>query len=329
MEAVTLKPEDIRKLKYPRLAFIDWLAESPAKRFAILWASHRGQDNGPTFYELNDAGGYTSFNHWSSGSTELAERFGGTINIDLEPLKKAQLINCLQSNAKSADGGPNNFVKFIMQAGMDYNESRFFLSTVYRANRQTLEWWNRQGKDVFLALKEKRNEERASVERTVLIGVPCIVSPFAIKPANLPDNMPKMFRNLTITRPTYTATVVKETDTRLYITDLERVREKTSSSDSEERYGIVQGRSPNLYVEKTNIMVDYTDEATVSALTALDADEVEAYRSVVASTWSDISGPILNMEARLIQAEAARDDMVREILERAASKPTKKAGPSP
>jgi hypothetical protein len=323
MKPVTLTKTELRKLKFEQLALIDWLAEEGTDRFV---AGDRGlyENQDLRFYEVHGDGGVRRAARIEAGD-DLLERVGGTFRVDVTLLGRLDVLAVFDSTAKPApDGTPNRFNRFVALAGADPAE--FSRSMVIgRVGAQSRDWWSRQGREEFETRKSKRAAERSAVERTIIIGASCTVTP--IMDPEIARQLPPGFHNparpLKAVRPTWSATVVKETDTRVYVTNVRRIRPAAGYEDRESHP--IGGRVPNQFVERDSIMVDSATPALVARIAEIDAEHVDGFQVAFNSEMALALPFLLSMHARHLQNDAMRDDLIREAIEAEA----RAAGPKP
>jgi hypothetical protein len=315
---------ELKKLEYGTFALVEWLLEGTL-RFATTQRQLRKY--GLSLWEINTEPGDRKFvkhvgdgtYHGASNDKErapaLIDRLGGDLDIAYEPLWNRKIITGNWSHTKN-DKGPNAFWRFFDTVGETLFSREAYDVALIRCTDNTLEWWNAQGREYFEALKEKRYSDRAKVARTVLIGSRCTIR--AEIPPQIAERLPQGFRHpmpdTTVVRPTWTATVVKETATRLYVTDVVRVREERKALAWSREPDTIRGRAPNHYVDRADVIADHADTALVNKLVHIDADAAETVVTAAEQALREMVPILLNMFNRTFQNEVSRDEMTKEAI---------------
>jgi hypothetical protein len=307
-----INKKKVKSLSYPSLALIDWLMEKPSLRFVIRDEDWRGHDT--NLYEIIDGEAVrVAASLFNEGDPALLDRLGGRVGFDFEPLRQSGVLCMNRPDAAVKDGEVDNgYHAFLKSAGVTVPDSGY--NRLHRVVRETRVWWEAEGKAAFQRLREKRDADRAKANRIIVIGIRCTVEPKIDpeKKALLPNGFKLPLPNLRLTRPTYTATVVKETQSRLYIKDVQRIR---NGSDGLEP-SVIKGREPNQYIEREHVMVDGVASAFPRNIIDVDAERVASFQSACASTLDEVMGPLLNLYDRIFQAEASHADLMQEAIQR-------------
>ncbi|MCV9964521.1 hypothetical protein OIU34_21765 [Pararhizobium sp. BT-229] len=306
------------KFTYAQLALAAWLNEDAEKRFCVVATDHYSSKS-IALYQIED-GKVVELASPSAGckDTALVDRLGGNLEIDYTPLVAVNGLETSHCGYKRDDGLPNVFTTFMARIGYDRYKDTHNVRLL-RQGRAASKWWQDEGEALFESLKSKRDADRASVARTVIIGSKCCV--YAQIDKEREKSFPAGFRHpipdLTLVRPTWKARVVKETKERLYIQDVVRIRDV----DTMCREGhSIRDSAPNQYVDRSNVMIDGAVEAAAARLVAIDEDRIEGYRRACDTALAAALEPLLTLHARLLQAEAMHDDVMREAIDAGTAK---------
>lgn len=299
------------RLSFGHLALVDWLMEAPATRFALENTWYRASKD-LTLREVVDGKVVTFASSSTPTNPELVDRLGGSLEIDPSALINVNAVHSNHSLAKpAADREKNGFVLFMESIGQTEKTDLDYGYRLLRITDSNREWWNTVGKAEFEAMKKERDEARKAVGRTIVIGATCNIGP-RIDPETeklFPAGFKHPLPTLTLVRPTYSATVVRETETRLYVQDVVRLR-KSEGRESE----TVRGSAPNQYVDRSNVIADGISDAGPKAILAVDAERVSSFHEACDEALSVALGPLLNLHSRLFQAESMHDDLMREAI---------------
>lgn len=313
---------------FAQLALVDWLYERKGCRFVGRNAQSTGTD-----FDLYETGrrnpdtgrlSLTRFNGWSPDeeSEALTQRLGGSRGkIDLSGLLQQKILK--SGNNLFAKAGDLNVEAFIKQ--LDVNENFFHYNTsLYLLHKETgYAYWEETGRDLFEKMKAKRAEDRAKVQRLVLVGKIAPITPDL--PASLikklPEGMHFPIPDRRGLRPQAWATVVRETDKRLFLEDITPVRKRGPHEGS-----VIQGHSEK-HVDREHVIIDGATPEMIDRICALDA-EFEEDVSRIATEIAERMLPIMqDMASRFRQKDAERDEMMREMIEQFASTPSNIGGP--
>ena len=302
------------KFTYAQLALAAWLNEDAANRFCVV-STDLYSSKSIALYQIED-GKIVELASPSAGckDTALVDRLGGNLEIDYEPLMNVNGVEASHCGYKRDDGKPNAFTTFMARIGYDrYNDTHNV--RLLRQGRAAAKWWQEEGEALFASLKSKRDADRDAVGRTVIIGAMCTV--YAHIDQEKAKSFPAGFRHpipdLKLVRPTWKGRVVRETKERLYIQDVVRIREDASIIRCREN-DPVRGSAPNQYVDRANVLIDGPTERAEASLVAIDAERIESYRRACDTALAAALEPLLTLHARLLQAEAMHDDLMREAI---------------
>lgn len=306
------------KFTFAQLALADWLAEDSEGRFAVVSTEHHSSKS-IALYQI-DSGVVTTICSPSAGckDTALLDRLGGSLEINYSPLMSEKALVGNHRGFNREDGTPNGFAKFMTSVGYSGYDNAHGGLLLLRQTPTSLQWWEKKGRDAFAALKAKRDKDRADVGRTVIIGAKCRV--YAHIDKEKAKSFPAGFRHpipdMTLVRPTWKARVVRETKERLYIQDVVRIRDADTSREDQS----VRDSAPNQYVNRSDVLIDGATETAAARLVSIDQDRIDGYRRACDTALAAALEPLLTLHARLLQAEAMHDDVMREAIEAGKAK---------
>jgi len=231
---------------------------------------------------------------YSPDHDDLFARFDGKANISLDGLIKERLLS--EERLVEPSNATKSFAESL-NTGLHWDEK------IHRVTAPGREWWNDEGCKIYEKLKAKRDKERAGEQRWILIGKNEPIEPgFFIDKA-----IPRL--QVSIRRPVALARVARSTPSRLYVTDVEFLREPRRSWSHP-----VKGYGGERYVERADIMLDGISRNAAVRLVSLDsecADDVVAIMKDALEDWQ----PILNrMNSHIAQRMAEFNDARREFL---------------
>jgi hypothetical protein len=321
------------KPTFPQLALLDWLYERKGSRFVVT--SNMGSRSGDfDMYETdgrNEETGklrlkkYTGFGS-EPESVELTRRLGGSrMKVDLSPLSQERILK--SGNSIYGRAGTVNFEKFAEQFDEDYFH---YSSSVYLLTKEIgYSYWEETGKALFEQMKTKRAADRAKAERLVLVGR---ISPIEPEfPAALIKKLPQGLRfpipDRKGLRPQAYATVVKETDKRLYLEDIQYVRDMPEYGSKDPR--VIQGYKDK-FVEREHVIIDNATPEIIRKLTAIDAEYQEDVTRIAVDFAEKMLPLMQEMDQRFFQKDNEREMVFKEAVEdfKSADKPQEDAKPS-
>ena len=302
------------KFTFGQLALVDWLLESPDTRFVVENAYYNCWKE-LSLYEIADGETRQLSGSSVSAEPEFLDRLGGSVEIDTTKLVADRAVLAQHSLHKREGGDKNGFALFMESVGM----TQYVSDTGYRllrAKGASSAWWEETGRALFEAMKKKRDDTREAVGRTIVIGTWCRVQPKIdpVKARAFPVGFKLPIPELVVFRPTFTATVVKESKDRLYVQNVVRLRGETSYLLSSEET-VVRGRAPKQFVERRHVMADGVGEGGPKKMLAVDAERIESYHEACDKALAAALDPLLNFYARQFQAESMHDDLMREAVE--------------
>lgn len=293
------------KLSFPQLALLDWLFERDRKRFFSVYAgSHSPSEI--NLYEVtgvDEAGKkiveqkLSTFSHGAE-ALALIERLGGRAVIKTLDMHRADFFKAIRSMSSNYDG----FVSQFTGDGFNHQE------IIYLVTDKAREWWAETGKEQFETLASERAMQRAAVDRLIVVGVLTDIKPKL--PKELADKLPagtKLPFSRQAFRPQAIARVVKETASRIYVADVRPLREWEYCEGS-----AVQGRKPNQYVVRDNVILDDADMDTALKLAEIDAEHEADICRITVTAVEAMLPALMDLEARLLQKDAEREDLMRE-----------------
>ncbi len=317
------------KYAFSDLALCNWLFTPEPGEIRFLTRYSLGTHNeyrfhvatrpeGSEFYEHRVIGNESA----SKGITKeqarqemltLQKSLGGRFKDTSGTLHRDGVIS--QSHFLTKPQAIENFQKHFSNLNLD----RYSLT---RGTKKGHEWWNQEGKFLYEAEKAKRDKKRDDAERTILIGA-WITYKAKIDSAteeklsfDIRKQIPLPTRK--VFRPFATATVIKESQKRLQIENVEIL-----DSFADRRWGSgydiewpLIGDEPNMFIDRESLMLEHPDEAVVDKLTELHREGEQSFRSVARSHIDEIIPLILKMNNHLQQQSYAVEDETKEIIER-------------
>lgn len=309
------------KFSYAQLAFLDWLAEDPESRFAVVATGHYSSKS-IALYQIEN-GVVTTVCSPAAGCKDLAlvDRLGGSLEINYSPLVAAKALTGSNNLFVRDDGTANGFSKFMKAIGYTGFDKAHGGLTLLRQTSVPMEWWTSGGQAEFATAKAKRERDRADVGRTIVICSKCTVYPRIdeAKKRTFPAGFRHPIPDLRLVRPSFKARVVRETKGRFYIQEIEALHSPEQRRAFRENNPI-RGRAPNQYVERDSVLVDGVKEEAVARLIEIDSDRVESYYQACDVALVAALEPLLSLHNRLYQAEAMHEDIMREAIEAASVK---------
>lgn len=311
--AKTFKPT------FGQLALLDWLYERKGCRFLVT--TNMGSTHGFDMYETdgkneeNDKIRLKSYDAFSGDeeSKALTRRLGGSRNkVDLSPLYQENILksgSSLYHRGKSA-----SFQTFAKQ--FDVNEHAFHYNSSYYLLTKDVgyTYWEETGQALFEKMKQKQANERAKANRLVLVG--CVAPIQPQWPAALIKQLPKgvifPIPERRGVRPQAYATVVKETDRRLYLEDIHYVREMPTYGNHDPR--VIQGYR-EAYVERHNVILDNADLSIIRKLTSIDEEYQDDVTRIAVDFAERMLPLIKEMDQRFFQKDTERDLIFGEAIE--------------
>jgi hypothetical protein len=323
------------KPTFPQLALLDWLYERKGCRFLVT--SNMGSRSGDfDMFETdgrNEENGKLRLKRYSGfgsepESVELTRRLGGSrMKVDLSPLVQERILK--SGNSLYARAGTMNFKSFADQLDVDENYFHYSSSVYLLTKEVGYCYWEETGKALFEQMKTKRAADRAKAERLVLVGRISPIEP--VFPAALIKKLPQGLRfpipDRKGLRPQAYATVVKETDKRLYLEDIQYVREMEEYGSKDPR--VIQGYKDK-FVEREHVIIDYATPEIIRKLTAIDAEYQEDVTRIAVDFAEKMLPIMQEMDQRFFQKDNEREMVFKEAVEdfKSADKPQEVAKPS-
>lgn len=298
------------KPTFPQLALLDWLFERDRCRF-FTYTARLDSTSEIGLYETSgvDEGGKKKLvrvfpTGAGKGDVELLERLGGRSTIQTHTLYQQKFLTQLGATG----GRRESFDKFMSQFS---NENWHWAEIIYVPTDAARTYWQETGRGLFLAAAEKRKGVRAAVDRLVIVGARAKIHPRIPRELaeRVPAGMTLPIPVRTAVRPQALARVVKETETRLYLSEVKPLRERAIS----EAYA-VEGFDPNLYVARENVILDHADARIARRLAQIDAEHVEDLNRIAEQAVEAILPALISLESKFLQKDAERADMLREAI---------------
>ena len=301
-----------RKLGYGPLAVLEWLCEVPEGQRLMVQPSGPG----PWLFEAGPPGedGRRPLRRSIIDSDPvLRERFGGRGSVDVTGLVRVGFAHFQEMQGfRDADAK-----RAWADLSARYDTGHFGYShNVWVPGPEAYRYWRETGAPALAALRAARDAERARDERLVVIKAPW--TPRREVPEALARMLPKDFRHPLAPRRTERAyaiaRVVRQTPTRLYVTDVERLAKGAGWSVSEDP---VRNSADGEYVEPSAVMMDGATPRAARALAAIEAEHAAEAEEAFQETLRRIAPALLDLSMLLDQRAARRDDEIREAIEAA------------
>lgn len=297
------------KFTFPQLALLDWLTENDKRRLftrdaGISYTSvHYFETDGVDSDGRRRLTRVYPSDEGRDRDVDFQRRLGGRENIDVTSLCKAKFLSSYNCNRTDREVWKKFSAQFAME--FHWNDNVYLLTDAGR------KYWADEGKALFEKMKAKREADAEAVDRLVVVGQVSRFSP--VIPADLLKNVPKGMSlplpSREALRPEAVCRVVKETDLRLYVTDVTKLVPVGYQSQ------VVTGREPNLFVDKRHVILDNADMDTARRLAEIDAEHVEDVNRIAAQAMEEILPVLLNLDARLKQKDAEREDAMHEAIQ--------------
>lgn len=299
---------------FSQLALMNWLMKKPDRFISISTYANSpknihfyeaqvdqssGQTKGVLIYPLSNFGNENA----RKLNVEFLKALGGRDNIDVTALHQAGLVT--SHSSFSASEYSRAFFKRINMAA-NHNGERFDLPT-----RKMARFWAEAGKAAYEEELANLQKKAAEVRREIVIGRKLEFKPDV--PKDLTERWPKglslPYPKVSKVRPSFSATVTKVTPTRIYVEDVKCI------NDVDRDYHVIKGYPPNQYVERTEVVADYADEALIEKLVDLDKEFQTDIDRISTETIKEMLPLVTNIDSRFKQKEAEHDDMLRDLIE--------------
>lgn len=305
------------KPTFPQLALLDWLFEKDRLRF-FTHTSHMESATRTWLYEVagQDEDGKKKLSrvypsHHSDGSdVRILERLGGRDSIQTHTLYQQKFIRQL-----TPTGDRERFEKFMEQ----FADRRWhWAEHIYLVTDTAREWWKAEGKALYQAAAAEREAERSATARMVVLGAMAAVRPEISSElrSRLPEGIPLPIPARRAVRPQSTAIVVRETETRLYVSDVTPLRTGIYTERN-----VIEGRPPNEYVAKEHVMADHASPQMARRILEIDADYAEDLNRIAEQAVEAMLPALLELSSRLAQKDAERAFFMQEAIGSAPETP--------
>lgn len=310
------------KPTFQQLALLDWLNERKGCRFVIR-ISNIGGSGGFDLYETagrNEETGKLKIKGYSGFASDpeseaITQRLGGSRgNIELTPLTQAGILVTRTSLYDAGNG--QNFNSFVSQFDVPVEQWHYNSAYFMMSKKVGEPWWEETGRPLFEQMKAKRIAERDKANRLVLVGRIAPIPPQW--PASLIKQLPAGLKfpipERSGLRPQAYATVVRETEKRLYLEDVHYVREIPQYGHHDA--SVISGsRANGAFVEREHVIVDNADMAIIKKLTDLDA-EYQDDVTRIAVDFAERMLPIMKeMDQRFFQKDNEREMVIGEAIQ--------------
>lgn len=266
------------------LALIGWLLDAPEKRFAMFFTT-----GGLKLYERTvrrEEDGLCKIRVILPGKpkpedADVFARFGGKIRLDEHALRSAGL---LVTSKAVTNLNPEEPVRFKEHLSDIWIPGEWSIHGVLATIAPTAaDWWEKTGRALYekqFAKLQAKQAKAAAKERMGIFGVKeeYDLGPYggihslstgrARMAASIANGIVPKWRGA---RPAYSATIVRETDTRYYVKDVKWLISSRLRVDG-------GGRSESWF-PKNRLLLDNATEDDVRRLMEFDAEVVADYRA--------------------------------------------------
>lgn len=299
-----------RKLGYGPLAILEWLCEAGEGERLLSVPS----GGGPWLFEALAAGpdGRRPLRRTViAESAALKERFGGRATVDVSGLTRIGFEHYQEMDAARDPERKRAWTAFAER----YDTHPFgYTHSVWVPGPETFRYWQDGGKADLEAMRTARARERERSARLVLIKAPW--TPSGKLPDDLARLLPRDFRLPLAPRKAERAyalaRVVRETPTRLYVAEVERLSPGAGWSFADDP---VRNSADGPYVEPGAVMMDHADRRAALAIAAVEEEHAAEADAALAETLRRIAPALLDLSSLLAQREARRVDEIRGIAE--------------
>lgn len=310
------------------LALLEWVTEKgPGVRFFTR------SDNSIYLYErtVDEEGQAKVIRPWPpSGdwtknpeARALSARFADNVNVDTYPFARKGLFDHYNAlghtglDRKTERARYDAFCRDVIGRPDAFHASQ----TVCVPTALAFSFMAETGTRQLAELRAKREAARAAVERTIVIARTCVLRP------NLPEDVQRILpEGATLPLPTRTfrrayatATVIGETENRLYLADIVLL---PVIGDSSSRADPIFGNEPRRYIEKSAVLLDHTSVATAAALGELDRTYADDFQRLCDESARKTISIVTEMHSKMLQKDAEYRDSVQELL-------SQSSGPKP
>jgi hypothetical protein len=275
----------ISKFSLSDLALLSWLLESPEKRFAIVFEISGGIFLWERLERSEDDGLWSTRRISSSkplyADIETLERFGGKMKFRDYALRDAGLVEMVRANVEKT-GEKDRFDKYISDIRV---APRWNGMPPWGANcvlvlptASAAEWWESIGRARYDKLFAKLQEKKARVASNERVAVFGLRSTYGVAAydgvharemgraslaAGLVSDIVPKWKGM---RPSFSAVVVRETDTRFYIRAAKRLSNANLSPESTRSVPVEH------WVSKEYLLLDNASELDIAKLRAFDEE---------------------------------------------------------
>ncbi len=276
---------DAKSLGTAEIAFLDWLARSPGTR-ALHHMHGIGTDGGSWHFMVSQdpRSPYASLE--GDGLAEATSHVLGRRTPDLGRMLRLGFV--------TRQSGP----EFAERYGRPASS---FRSTSYRVARAGHAWWKVEGRSRYEDIVARAERSRALVSRRIAIGSVLEIA------ADLPQGYRTPVRRITFA--THTAEVVRETEKRLYVIDV-----TTLFVPPIHVRNPVEGRRPNLYVDRSAVMFDGITPGQARRIADGEREHWDEMQAIHARYVEEVSEAMRRMEDRFRQKAAERLDDLEALL---------------
>jgi hypothetical protein len=305
------------KFTFPQLAVMNWLLDDEAaphgRILGYITSATASFDMEFWTFSRKDGERYAWSNvAYGSGSdsekAEFTDTLGGSLKIATHPLSTAGFLTTATHTT-----APDHPVRTFMAERLPEHKWAFWHHFIL-PTPAAVEWWNAEGKALYEAAAAERVADRKAVARRILIGVTGRMTPpvssdvigrYDIGNPSFPLPAP------VVTRPVALATVVKVSETRVYVTDVVSLRDRGMKSLPESP---VKGSAPNLYVDPAHILVDGITERGLRNMIERDIEMAEAVSSLRSEAYAQFADVYTRFRDRSVQQNAMHGELLADAL---------------
>ncbi|WP_327210004.1 hypothetical protein [Rhizobium leguminosarum] len=311
----------ISKLSLQDLAFLSWLLESPEKRFALFYKAGGGLKLFERVVRREEDGLWTvariSSKTPKREDAPTLERFGGKLNLSEYPLRNAGLLVTYDAGKLMGDE-KQRYREYLSDIWITGSWSDN--AVLARPSPTAAEWWETTGRaryDKLFARFQEKKAALATKERIAVFGLRARYRVGAYEGVHAKTTgrgslaagvVAEIAPKWTGVRPAFSATVVRETETRLYVRDAQRISDLGLSPET------TRGAVPEYWVSKEYLILDHATEADVEKLRAFDEDVLTDFAAMRDKLVDTMVPALVEALDRSDQKAAEIDGMFSDML---------------
>lgn len=301
-------------------ALVEWILGDPKKRFAVHYRNSGGihlcertvrREDGR--WEFRRIGGVDP----SLEDQPVVARFGGKLKFDPHGLQVAGLAEV----SAAATSWPDERKRYETLTADLYRPTPWsYDSAIVTLTTAAADWWAEKGKAAhgkMLAKLEEKKSAAAANERVAIFGARQgygggRYSGLHADVAGLGEIIGKaesIVPKWTGMRPAFSAVIVRETETRFYLRDAQKLTNAYLRTEG----GI--GRNAESYIEKKYLILDNATAADIARLKAFDEEIQSDYVAMRESLIDEMVPVLIASMARHEQKAAEIDGTFKEMME--------------